>query len=320
MVEPRPEVSWSKSRDAVLADCPRRYYYHYYGHLGGTQPEATPRAREILLLRHLRTRHMWAGEIVHEAIEKILRDLRAGIAPPPLGDLLREVRSQMRADFRASRERRFRRETRPASLALFEHDYGRRVSDEEWQAIAGRVDQCLTRFYGSETWASIQQMDPARHWLELEDLKRFDLDGTAVQVKLDFAHADGDEVRVIDWKTGRGRGANRLQLGCYVLYVASSRGLAVERVRGIEVNLGDGRIREHRFDESDLDAVRERIRRSIAWMRRLLRDPVENVALEQDFPVNPGPWRCRNCNFLRVCPEGEGVRFLARPAPSRPTA
>ena len=36
----------------------------------------------------------------------------------------------------------------------------------------------------------------------------------------------------------------------------------------------------------------------------------QNVAVEEDFPMSPDPWRCQNCNFLRVCPEGQSLSVL----------
>jgi hypothetical protein len=52
------------------------------------------------------------------------------------------------------------------------------------------------------------------------------------------------------------------------------------------------------------------IRGSIADMKRMLRDPENNVAVEEDFPRVNDVRICRRCNFFRVCgpdvPNGPG--------------
>lgn len=40
-----PRFSWSWSRDRVLRECARRYYWHYYGSFGGWRSGASEEAR-----------------------------------------------------------------------------------------------------------------------------------------------------------------------------------------------------------------------------------------------------------------------------------
>ena len=41
------EFSWSISRARTFKDCPRKYWFHYYGSWGGWEPDADPEAREL---------------------------------------------------------------------------------------------------------------------------------------------------------------------------------------------------------------------------------------------------------------------------------
>ncbi|NOZ64350.1 MAG: hypothetical protein GXO71_05370, partial [Caldiserica bacterium] len=41
------EFSWSKSRDIIFRECPRKYYFNYYGSWGGWKFDAPERTRQI---------------------------------------------------------------------------------------------------------------------------------------------------------------------------------------------------------------------------------------------------------------------------------
>ena len=53
----------------MFTECPRQYWFQYYGFWSGWQVGADPRTREIYILKQLKNRHMWAGERVHSCIE-----------------------------------------------------------------------------------------------------------------------------------------------------------------------------------------------------------------------------------------------------------
>ena len=72
MAELANEFSWSRSRDNTFQDCRRRYFYHYYGAWGGWDAAAGEEVRRLYILKQLASRQMWAGRIVHDAIEMIL--------------------------------------------------------------------------------------------------------------------------------------------------------------------------------------------------------------------------------------------------------
>jgi len=292
-------LSWSKSRAGTLGECPRQYYYSYYGSWGGWAAGADPRTREIYILKQLRNRPVWAGEVVHDTVQGVLEALRDKGEAPPLEDVLKAARERMRAAFKSSRDKRCRQE--PKTPALYEHEYQVKLTDAEWKATAEHVDLCLRNFYQSEVFSAIRALDLA-HWLELEELTGFDVDGVRVHVKLDFSHREDGGAVLMDWKTGKSSYQNHgLQFGCYSLYATRAWGLDPGQVRGLEVNLATGKLREHRFDKSALEAIEAEIRKSLEWMRDLLRDAKANLAFEEDFPKKEGPRTCGRCNFRKVC-------------------
>src|SRR5512143_3380385 len=107
--------SWSASRHDTFASCRRRYYYSYYAALED---------EEVRRLKKLSALPLWAGSVVHDAIERFLRENDAVPAPEAQEALIRQaVHGTMLSDWRESEAGgRFR---------LFEHEYGVPVEPED---------------------------------------------------------------------------------------------------------------------------------------------------------------------------------------------
>ena len=295
------DFSWSKSREGTFSECKRRYWFQYYGSWGGWEAQADPRTREIYILKQLVSRHVWVGQVVHEAIERTLRNHQA--SPKPLAVDVEEIvgitLNRMRSDFKDSRSGLYR--ARPKSRGLIEHEYRLPVTDEDWKKAADIAERCLRNFYGSRLYAAILE-SPRGDWLEIEEYSSFDLDGVKVHVVLDFSYRQGDEITIVDWKTGGSDEAvNRFQLACYTIYAGRRWGAPPGKVRAVEYNLNRNQAVEHRLTEDDLDRTLSVVRGSIADMKRMLRDEARNVAVEDDFPRVNDLRTCGRCNFARVC-------------------
>lgn len=293
------EFSWSRSRDGTFQDCRRRYWYQYYGSRRGWEITADPETREIYILKQLKSRKMWAGEVVHSCIQRSLENLRAGIEPLETEAILSLVIDQMRTEWKQSRDRVYR--SRPKTTALFEHEYEVTVPAEEWRGNADHVAACLRTFYGSDTYRWIRER-PRGEWLEIEDFSSFRLDDVKVHVKLDFACREGDRIHIFDWKTGRRDDEdNSVQLACYALYANEKWSAGPGQVRTVEFNLAKNQVHDYWVNAADIERIRGYIRGSIRDMKALLRDPQRNEADRDSCPLTTEEWRCRNCNFKRLC-------------------
>ncbi|MFQ5877706.1 MAG: PD-(D/E)XK nuclease family protein [Acidobacteriota bacterium] len=294
------EFSWSRSRDGAFNECRRRYWFQYYGFWGGWEAAADPETRDIYQLRQLKSRQMWAGEVVHSCIQRSLENLRGGIEPLPLEEIVSLALDRMRNEWRQSRDGVYR--SRPKTTALFEHEYAVPLSDEQWRANAEHVASCLRTFYRSDTYAWIRSL-PRERWLEIEEFSCFHLDGVKVHVRLDFACREGDRVHILDWKTGRrDEEDNSVQLACYALYAHQKWGTLPRDLRTAELNLARGQLREYPVSAAQIERTRGYIRGSIRDMRALLLDPEAGNAVDREScPLTADLWRCRNCNFRRLC-------------------
>jgi hypothetical protein len=122
----------------------------------------------------------------------------------------------------------------------------------------------------------------------------------------------------VDWKTGgNGEGAG-IQLGGYALYALEVMHVELSRVDLLEVNLREGKVTAHPWDDASLDRVREHIRLSVRAMKAYLKDPERNLAEEANFEKSEELRICRWCNFRVVC-RPELLPFTApEEAPAEP--
>ncbi len=292
------EFSWSRTRDNVFQECRRRYYLQYYGSWGGWDAGADPAVRMLYVLKQLGTRQMWAGRIVHEAIERALLALRLGHALSE-ASLIEDTVRQMREEWKGSRDHVYRES--PKRPGLFEHEYGVTVKAREWQALRDHVVRCLRTFHRLSLFEDIKRTH-VEQWILLEDIGSFPWEGTRIFTAPDFGYWNrADRLQLVDWKTGGGGADASLQLGGYALYALEVLGVDLSRVDLFEVNLREGKVTTHPWDAGSLDRVRDHIRLSVRSMKAYLVDAEKNVAREADFEKTEDIRICRWCNFRAVC-------------------
>jgi len=298
VADPVNEFSWSRTRDNVFQECRRRYYLHYYGAWGGWDAAPDSRARALYVLKQLGTRHMWAGRLVHEAIERSLLALRLGHALSE-ASLIEDTVRQMREEWKGSRDGAYRQH--PKRTGLFEHEYAVPIKDSEWQALRDHVTRCLRNFHRLPLLAEIKRT-PTDRWVLLEDIGSFTWEGTRIFTAPDFGYwTEGERLQLIDWKTGGNGDGASLQLGGYALYALEVMRVDLPRVDLLEVNLREGTVASHPWDGASLDRVREHIRLSVRSMRAYLQDPDKNLAEETSFEKTEDRRICRWCNFRALC-------------------
>ncbi len=298
--------SWSVSRHEMFRACLRRYHLHYYASRGGWQDTAPAQARELWVLRSLKNRWMWVGDLVHRAVKHSLTNLARGVKVLEPDRVVEITLNLMRNEFRASLRGNYRE---GRGQGLFEHEYSVPVGDAGWKEMAALCERCLRNFYASDLYASLRCLEPAG-FLEVETLSSFDLEGTTCWVVLDAAWRDGDRLVIADWKTGRGEpGGYELQMTGYALYAAEAWQAGPESLDLLEFNLQSSRVHRYPIDVQSARRTASFILGSIADMKSLLADAESNMPLgEERFPRIDDRPTCLRCNFRRACrPELAGV-------------
>jgi CRISPR/Cas system-associated exonuclease Cas4 (RecB family) len=282
------EFSWSVSRHDCFDSCRRRYFYSYY---------AAPDDPEIERLKRLSALPMWAGSVVHETIEKVLREFDRMPSETEQEALVRAaVHSQMLSEWKES-------EAGSPRFRLFEHEYAVPVDPEDKKIAVGTVMRSLRNFFRSETLRQAFAAGRER-WLTVEDLLSFKVGETSVFLRMDLAYRQRDgKVVIVDWKTGRREGRfNEVQLAGYAL-CAAEQGW-VQEPEQIETELAYlviPRYVRRSVDRRKIDHARRFIAKSAGNMKALLLDPLLNQARLEDFPMVDRPRLCRRCNYRRLC-------------------
>jgi hypothetical protein len=294
------KFNWSVSRDSVFQECPRQYYFQYYGSWGGWEFDAPERTRNLYVLKQLKNRPMWVGQVVHDCIKRSLENISRGIPVLPLDEILSITRDRMRQDFRSSRSGAYW-DNPKNNCGLYEHEYGFEITDEQWRETADRVDRCLRNFYESDTYSELQHVPP-EDFLEIERFSKFDLDGDEVTTKLDCAVREADRIIIWDWKTGRTEQLGlSFQMACYAYYASNAYRVPVKHVVTRRFELLQNEIYEESIGEASLDELLGYIRGSIKDMKSLLDDPQQNIAREERFAKVEQREVCYRCNFLKIC-------------------
>lgn len=300
MTELKNEFSWSKTRDEVFKTCSRQYWFAYYGYWNGWFENAPERTRQIYVLKNLKNRQMWAGEKVHECIQRSLNNIRRGIKVLSIDEIVSITLDQMRGEFRSSRAKNYLKN--PKSCALFEHEYGIEVSDDQWKEIAQNIETCLRNFYASDIYDGLKS-HPRSDWLEVEEFSSFLLDNIKINLAIDCAIKEGDDILIYDWKTGKSMPEDlSIQLCCYALYTIEKWNIAPKSLRIIEYNLSFNKATEFSVTQGEAENIKGYIRGSIKDMQSLLIDVSNNIPFEEEkFTKVEDDRVSLRCNFRGVC-------------------
>jgi len=300
MTDLKNELSWSKTRDEVFKTCPRQYWFAYYGYWNGWLEDSPQRTRQIYVFKNLKTRQIWAGEKVHECIQRSLNNLRRGIRLLSVDEIVSITLDQMRADFRSSRSKNYWKN--PKTCGLFEHEYVVEVTDEQWKEVAGHVDTCLRNFYASDIFDALKS-HKKDGWLEVEEFSSFHLDDVKINLAIDCAIREGKEIFIYDWKTGKSLSEDlSIQLCCYALYAMEKWQVPPASLNVVEYNLSFNKSNWFSVSRSDLENLKGYIRGSIKDMQSLLIDIKNNIPLEEEtFSRVENESVSSRCNFRKVC-------------------
>lgn len=261
--------------------------------------DADERTRALYIAKNLKSRHMWMGEVVHWAVEGVLRELKLG-REARAEEVLKSTTERMRKDFKESRDGLYRRNPK-RHCGLYEHEYNVDVQDGVWFNLHERARSCILHLLESKILGEIKRIPPV-DWLALEGLLDFNLEGDKIYLKMDFAARVDGGVLIIDWKTGEQADVDsQVQLSCYGLYAVVMWHTRPDEVTTTEYNLATRTENRSRLLPANIDWIKHYIRSSVTAMKELLADPKKNIAREDDFPFTDNELTCEWCNFKKLC-------------------
>lgn len=302
------QFSWSPSRARLFDGCKRAYWWRYYGHWHGWDPEAPAEARVAYRLGKMDTMDTWAGTIVHDLIEMAIKKARWG--RPIRGDELRkQARARLRIGWVQSRDGHWRHEPKRATN-LMAHYYGSEegLDRVRTDAIAERVYTALDHFSEGPFPPLLARLNRDA-WRSIEGLDSIEVRGQTVYVKPDLAfdHPDDGTTWLVDWKTGLPSDKDDFQVATYALFAGAKWGVPAERCRGVLVYLAQGEQRQVDVTAEALGRAREAIEGSIGAMLDALPDAAVNDAPRELFPRTEDRSACTWCAYRQLCFGKDGI-------------
>jgi ATP-dependent exoDNAse (exonuclease V) beta subunit len=299
--KPTPLV-WSFSKRGMLEQCPRRYYYQYYGSNKNTAKN-DPQKEKLRFLKKLQNRHLRTGDILHYVIRWYLKKLQEGEHLSPdwlLQWALNDFRKEVKFSQQYKRGTPLPDEEYPPNL-LLEFYYGQ--SDAESLCIESeeRIIKALTNFAKSQNFAQFREgvTDPSAL---IEESARMNNDYFTLSGKVDLVYREGDKYVIVDWKTGGSNSSDdSLQMLAYALWAKHKFECPLDTITLHRVYLEDNTFSTFHVGEKGIARVEARILQDLERMHEV--DNYGKQGLVEAFTPCAQPKVCKLCQFQEVCPK-----------------
>jgi hypothetical protein len=316
--------SWSHTRGNLAETCQRALYYQYF-------PWGDEHQNLARFLRRAATADSLAGTIVHRNVVLGLRQLvRRGHYPTGLHeDGLREYAEAVAESRCVARAVLSGKRPPDEGTALFHHLYGaedheseesgRKVVERSLRAFEGSRALAFLRLTNFDRWERIlTSTDEVPSFIASEQLGFRSAIGLRVYAAYDLAIKWGDDLVIVDWKTGkktpRAEWSARRQLAVYGMWAMANR-WPIERVRLVAFWMQEDEPWEPTaLEEADVLPVVETIETHDAAERAATRAVADKngeiMRYEADreaFPAMPEAKRCGYCPYRSICADGRAV-------------
>ena len=293
---------WSYSRRGALEQCPRKYYYQYYGSNRRTAKN-DPQKEKLRFLKKLQNRHLRSGDILHFVIRWYLKKLQQG-KQLSLDWLLQWALDTYRKDIKYSQQYEhgtaLSNDIRHPKL-LLEFYYGLPDAESLCADTEKRLITALTNFITSQNLAQFRK-SAGKVSVVIEDRAQLKEVHFTLTGRVDLAYREGDNVVVVDWKIGSsGSSDDSLQMLAYALWAKQKFECPLDSLTLHKVYLEDNTISTFHVNEKDIARVEARILQDLEWMQEA--DNFGRRGLVEAFTPCAQPKVCALCQFQEICPK-----------------
>lgn len=305
-VKPFPDFSWSLSRHALLSECPRAYYYHYYASHNGWLKDAPEQTRKVYVLKNITNIYLLLGSLIHERAKDVINSIVNKTPPPALEILTKITRDELRQAVRESRDKDAFYRTPKYRSMLHEYYYGEGITEEMGEKIIERMEACLKNLLECELLKELPNVDTSCI-KAVDKLDSINLNGINVYCAPDLVLLNPRVCQIVDWKTGKDLEENEedeaWQVKVYAKYAKEKFKLnETLEIKADLVYLENGTMDERVITTKDIEDVESFINDSIENMQGYLEDKDSNFAKGTGyFPVTNDEKACSRCNFIEVC-------------------
>ncbi len=280
-------LGWSHSRYNTFRTCKRKYYYTYYGQYD------LENAIKISTLRNLTSVALEIGNISHKILKVLMTRIQKSAEPID------------REKFASFAERKA---MEIFSTKIFQEIYYKDRDHIDFDAdIFENVSNGLVNFLDSERlqWLFEEALVEKDDWIiEPEGFGECRIEDMKAYCKVDFLFPIGDEIHVIDWKTGKQDfNKHNDQLKGYVTWVSFHFGKKFDEIiPTVAYLLPEYRENSPPVGEYDITDFSIQIRKETDRMLEYCIEPDFNKPREKkDFPLTENKKLCKFCNFRELC-------------------
>lgn len=283
-------LGWSYSRFSTFEECKRKYYYEYY-----RKHDIQNRPR-IEFLRELTTIPLEVGNVSHKLINRLLQRLQ---------------KSPENIDLEKFFEYAERRTDEICKEKTFEEAYFHKRDEVEIRLeVYKKVADAMENFLKSDRmqWLFEEAMASKDDWfVEHEDPKNFGecrIDNWKAYCKVDFMFPVGDELHIIDWKTGKpDYSKHSIQLKGYAGWANFQFGTDVSMIRPTVAYLlpqySENTVTLNMYD---IDEFSDLVRAQTEQMYQYCEIPETNFPKAKEaFAMTPHEGFCKFCKYRELC-------------------
>ena len=198
-----PGWSWSHSRRATFQECPRKYFYQYYGSHNGWEDTAPESAQLAYRLKNLTSLPLEIGAAVHEAASTAIHRARSGASTPTADELYDASRNRLNKAWVESQDRP-EWERSPKWRRMFhEFYYDTGIGENKIAEARDSLQTCFANLLVSKSFREAVAA-PFVEVKNVEEFATYYIDETPVHAVPDLVYRKGDDTwTVVDWKSGR---------------------------------------------------------------------------------------------------------------------
>ncbi len=280
-------LGWSVTRYDAFRFCKRQYYYNYYGKFD-TEFET----EKIAYLKGLTSVPLEIGNVVHDILKVVLERL-----------LISEKDINVDRFYSyARRKTAFYCESKD-----FSEVYYKQVPAIDMDAVQEKVRVCCENFLNSDRfqWVINEAVPNKTEWLiEPGGFGETRIEGMKAYCKVDFLFPMGDELIILDWKTGKpNETKQRKQMVGYSAWAAHHFDHDPAKIKPVIAFLFP-EYKEHtqKVNEFDVQELVGTIRDDTEEMRAMCVDVEENIPRDKsEFPMCKSTRMCGWCSFRELC-------------------
>lgn len=283
-------LGWSYSRFSTFEECKRKYYYEYY------RKHDLENRSKIEFLRQLTTVPLEVGNISHKLINRLLQRLQ---------------KSSDEIDLEKFFEYADRRTMEICAEKTFEETYFQNRAEAELRLeVFEHVSIAMENFLKSDRlqWLFEEASASKEDWyVEHEDPKNFGecrIDNWKAFCKVDFMFPIGDELYIIDWKTGKPDYAKHsVQLKGYAGWANFQFGTDISKIKPTVAYLRPEYSENSvQLNVYDIDEFGDMVRAQTEAMYQFCEIPETNFPLPKEaFVMTPHEGFCKYCKYRELC-------------------